>query len=137
MLIIIKTCKEWKRYSKNVVYQMQIITNQKLNDEKNYQILIFSLNIDLKQRIRSMIFLKIRLQIEKKKFVTEKITKFDYIFDTKDFILCVVYNERINKKSFENLNIEFVILQTKKICQFLFYSKIVENGKMHKTKLLT
>ena len=63
----------------------------------------------------------------KKKFVTNK-PKFDYIFDTKDFILCLVYDEIVDKRLFKNLNIKIVILQTKRISQF-FYSKIVDNNK--------
>ena len=74
-------------------------------------------------------FQMIRLWVEKKRLITEKVTKFEYIFDTKDFILCVVYDEIVDKKSFEKLNIKFVILQTKEICQFLFNSKIVDNNK--------
>ena len=38
---------------------------------------------------------------QKKKFVTKKITKFDHILDTKDFILCVVYDEIVDEKSFK------------------------------------
>ena len=34
---------------------------------------------------------------KKKRFVTEEITKFDYIFDTKDFILCIVCDEIVDK----------------------------------------
>ena len=52
----------------------------------------------------------------KKKFVTKEVTKFDYIFDTKKFILCVVYDEIIDEKLFENRSIKFVTLQTKEIC---------------------
>ena len=65
----------------------------------------------------------------KKKFVTKKITKFDYIFDTKDFILCVMYDKIVDDKLSKNLNIKFVIVQTKGIYQFLFDSKIVNNSK--------
>ena len=54
----------------------------------------------------------------RKKFV-KKTTKFDHLFDTKDFIPCVVCNETVDEKSFKNLNIKFVIFQTKEICQFL------------------
>ena len=57
----------------------------------------------------------------KKKIRYKKITKFDHIFDTKNFILCVVYDEIVDEKSFENLNIKFVILQTKEICQFFLF----------------
>ena len=44
---------------------------------------------------------------KKKKFVSEEMAKFSHIFDTKDFILCVVYNKIVNKKLFENLNDKF------------------------------
>ena len=90
--------------------------------------MIFSLNIDQKFKIRSKIFSKNVIISRKKKFVTEKITKFDLIFDTKDFILCIVYDEIVDKKSSENLNIKFVILQTKEICRF-FNSKTVDSSK--------
>ena len=38
-----------------------------LNDEKNYQILIFTLNINQKQKIRSMIFSKDSIMNGRKK----------------------------------------------------------------------
>ena len=87
----------------------KILNKRHLDDEKNYQLLIFSLNIDQKQRIRSMIFSK-NSESKKKRLVTKWITKFDYIFDTKDSSLCVVYDETVNEKSYENLSIKFVIL---------------------------
>ena len=74
------------------------------------------MNIDQKQKIRSMIFFK-RFNYE------SKITKFDHIFDTKDFIQCVVYDQIVDEKLFENLKIKFLILQTKKICQFFYLFK--------------
>ena len=40
-----------------------------------------------------------------------------------------MYDEIVDEKLFENLNIKLVILQTKKIYQFLFDSKIVDNNK--------
>ena len=58
--------------------------------------------------------------MSRKKNRSKKITKFDYIFDTKGFILCVVYDEIVDKKLFKNLNIIFVSLQTQEICQFFF-----------------
>ena len=83
-----------------------------------------------------MIYSKNSIINGKKKFVTKKITKFDHIFDTKNFILCVVYDEIIDKKLFENLNIKFVILQTKKICQFSFNLKIVDNNKNARNEII-
>ena len=67
-----------------------------------------------------MIFSKDSIMSRKKKLVIEKVTKFDHILDTKDFILCVVDDEIADEKLFENLSIKFVIVQTKKICQFFF-----------------
>ena len=66
-------------------------------------------------------FSKIWLWI-KKRGIIEKITKFDHMFDTKDYVLCVVYNE------IENLSSKLVILQTKKKCQFFSTSEIVDRS---------
>ena len=108
----------------------KILIKKNLNNEKNYHIFIFSLDSDQKQKFRSMISSPNSIiNRRKKRLVIEKIAKFDYIFDTKNLILCVVYDEIIDEKSFENLNIKFVILQTKEICQSFFNSKIVDNNK--------
>ena len=72
----------------------------------------------------------------KKKLVKEKTTKFHHIFDTKDFILCVVYDEIVDEKSSENLSTNFVILQTKEICQFIFYLEIVGKNKNAQNKAI-
>ena len=40
-----------------------------------------------------------------------------------------MYDETVDEKASENLNIKFVTLQTKEICQFLFDSEIVDNYK--------
>ena len=74
---------------------------------------------------------------KKKRFVTEEITKFDHILDIKKITLCVVYDETADKKSFKSLSIKFVILQTKKICQFFLIQKSLIVAKMRKTKLST
>ena len=72
---------------------------------------------------------KFDYESEKTKFVTKKGTKFDHIFNTKDLIFCVVYDEIVDDKLFENLNTKFVILQRKEICQFFSDSKIVGSSK--------
>ena len=72
----------------------------------------------------------------KKRLVIEKITKFNHILDINNFILCVVYDEIVDKNLFENLSIKFVILQTKKICQFLFDLEIVNNSKNARNKVI-
>ena len=56
-------------------------------------------------------FRKSDYESEKKKRIIEKITKFDQIFDIKDYVLCVVYDE-----TEKNLSNKLVILQTKKKC---------------------
>ena len=76
-----------------------------------------------------MISSKNLIMSQKRRIRYKKMTKFDCIFDTKEFILCVVYNETVDKKSFENLSNKFVTLQTKEICQSFFESKIVDNSK--------
>ena len=81
-------------------------------------------------------FKKSDYKSKEKKFVTKKITKFDYIFDTKIYILYVVYDKIVNKKSFESLSIKFVILQTKEICQFLFDLEIVDNSKNARNEII-
>ena len=43
------------------------LNKKKSNDEKNYQILISSLNIDLRQKISSMIFFEDLIMNQKKK----------------------------------------------------------------------
>ena len=108
----------------------------KLNDKKNYQILSFSLNIDQKQQIQLMISSKNSIMSRKKKFVKEKTTKFDHIFDTRNFILCIVYDEVIDEKLFENLNSKFVILQTKEICQFFLFLKIVNSSTNARNEII-
>ena len=52
-----------------------------------------------------MIFLENSTTNRKKKLVLEKLTSIDNIFDTKNYILCVVYDEIVDQKLFENLNI--------------------------------
>ena len=47
-----------------------------------------------------------------------------------------MYDEIIDEKSFENLNIKLVILQTKEICQSFFDSKIVDNSKNARNKII-
>ena len=97
----------------------------------------FFLWISMKnKRFNRWFFQKIWLWIEKKKFVIEKITTLDYIFDTKDFMLCVVYDKTVDEKSFENLSIKFVILQTKKKCQSFFNSKIVNSRQNVRNKTI-
>ena len=129
---------------------MQMITNycnfrnfiitksfkKKLNVKKNYQILIFLFNIDQKHNIQWMIFSENSIISRKKKFVTKKITKLDHIIDTKDFTLCVVYDEIVDEKLSENLSIKFVILQTKEICRFFYYLKIVDNSKNARNEII-
>ena len=143
-MTVIKRCKQWKYYLKNVVYEVQMITNycnfknfiitKILNKRKIKwckRLSSFNLFIEYRSKTQNSIddFFK-RFDYEsKKKFVTEEITKFDHIFDTKDFILCVVYDEIVDYNSSQNLNIKLVILQTKKICRFFFYSKIVDNSQ--------
>ena len=76
----------------------------------------FDFSIEYRSKTKNSIddfFRKSDYKSKKKKFVTKKITKSNYIFDTKNFILYIVYDEIVNEKSFENLSIKFVILQTR------------------------
>ena len=50
----------------------KILNKKKLNDEKNDQILIFSLNIDQRQKVRSMIFSKDLIINQKRKNSLQK-----------------------------------------------------------------
>ena len=74
--------------------------------------------------------------MEKKNVVTKKITKLDYIFDTKDFHLCVVYDEIVSQKSSENLNIKLMTLQTKEIRHSFFDSNIVNSSKHARNEII-
>ena len=47
-----------------------------------------------------------------------------------------MYDENVDEKSFKNLSIRFVILQTKKICQFLFDSEIVNSSKNARNEII-
>ena len=51
---------------------IKILNENKINNKINYQILIFSLNIDQKLKIRSMIFSKIRLRVKKNRIIEKK-----------------------------------------------------------------
>ena len=145
MLIVVKTCKQWKNYLKDVVYQVQMITNhcnfnnfmitKTLNRIKIKwwkKLSNFDFFIEYRFKVKNSIddfFKKFDYEWKKKRFVTKEVTKSDHIFDSKDFILGVGYDEIVDKKSSENLSMKFVILQRKEICQFLFDSKIVNNSK--------
>ena len=52
----------------------------------------------------------------------------DHILDTKDFILCVVYDEAAGERSLKSLGNKPVALQTKEICQSLSDSEVVDGS---------
>ena len=61
--------------------------------------------LEIKNSINDF-FRKLDYKSKKIRFVIQKLTKFDHIFDTKDFVLCVVYDEIVNKKSFGKLSVK-------------------------------
>ena len=139
MLIVVKTCKQWKHYLKSVVYQMKMITDHcnfknfmitKILNKKEIKwwkkLSNFDFFIEYRSETKNLVddfFRKSDYESEKKRRIIEKITKSDHIFDIKDYVLCVVYDE-IEK----NLSNKFVILQTKKKYQFFSNLKIIDRN---------
>ena len=85
----------------------------------------FDFFIEYRSEIKNSVddfFRRSDYESKKKRRIIEKTTKFDQILDIKDYVLCVVYDE------IENLSNKFVILQTKKKCQFSSNSKIVDKS---------
>ena len=74
------------------------------------------------KKFRRWFLSKIWLWVKKKRRIIEKITKSDHIFDIKNYVLSVVYDET------ESLSNKFVILQIKKECQFFSNLEIVDRS---------